>query len=155
MSGLYAGLAFGGIGGFFAEWWGWRYGFQVFGLFGILYSVVLLFFLKDRKEDDTDNTTDNQVVKEQGITFSGSVKALFSERSFIILLFFFCAYGIVNWLVYGWLPTFLKDHFHLSVGQAGISATGYMQIGSLAGVVAGVFLPINGRRRTTADVYMW
>jgi MFS family permease len=140
MSGLYAGLAFGGIGGFFAEWWGWRYGFQVFGLFGILYSVVLLFFLKDIKEEESENKSDKHVILEPGITISGSVKALFSERSFIIILFFFCAYGIVNWLVYGWLPTFLKNHFQLSAGQAGISATGYMQIGSFAGVVIGGIL---------------
>lgn len=33
MSGLYAGLALGGIGGFIAEWWGWRFGFQFFGAF--------------------------------------------------------------------------------------------------------------------------
>jgi MFS family permease len=36
MSGLYTGLAVGGIGGYIAELWGWRYGFQIFGLFGIL-----------------------------------------------------------------------------------------------------------------------
>jgi predicted MFS family arabinose efflux permease len=36
MSGLYAGLALGGIGGYIAEWWGWRSGFQFFGAFGIL-----------------------------------------------------------------------------------------------------------------------
>jgi len=30
ITGLYAGLAMGGIGGYIAEWWGWRYGFQFF-----------------------------------------------------------------------------------------------------------------------------
>jgi sugar phosphate permease len=55
-------------------------------------------------------------------------------------LFYFCAYGIVNWLIYGWLPVFLKSHFKLGLGQAGISATGYVQIGSFAGVIIGGFL---------------
>jgi MFS family permease len=55
-------------------------------------------------------------------------------------LFYFCAYGIVNWLIYGWLPTFLKAHFNLRLGEAGISATGYVQIGSFAGVLLGGFL---------------
>jgi MFS family permease len=44
---------------------------------------------------------------------------------------------MVNWLVNGWLPTFFKEHFHLGLGEAGISATGYIQIGSFAGVVIG------------------
>ncbi|MGH2623045.1 MAG: MFS transporter, partial [Sphingobacterium sp.] len=36
MCGLYTGLALGGLGGFIAEAWGWRYGFHVFGAFGVL-----------------------------------------------------------------------------------------------------------------------
>jgi MFS family permease len=47
---------------------------------------------------------------------------------------------MVNWIVYGWLPTFLKDHFHLDQGEAGISATGYVQTGSFIGVIIGGIL---------------
>ncbi len=137
ISGLYAGLAFGGIGGYFAEWWGWRYGFQFFGLFGIFYSVLLIFFLKDRKVLQSENTPENVEKTKSGMTILDSIKTLFSKRSFIIILIFFCVYGMVNWLIYGWLPTFLKDHFHLKLGEAGISATGYIQIGSFAGVILG------------------
>ena len=140
MSGLYAGLAFGGIGGYFAEWWGWRYGFQFFGLFGILYSVVLLFFLKDRKLIPNESTPDNAGNLKRDMTITDSIKKLFGKRSFVIILVFFCVYGMVNWLIYGWLPTFLKDHFHLNLGEAGISATGYIQIGSFAGVILGGIL---------------
>ncbi|HCI55602.1 MAG TPA: MFS transporter [Bacteroidales bacterium] len=137
MSGLYAGLALGGVGGYIAELWGWRYGFQIFGVFGILYSFVLIFFLKDRKpEDDESDISSNESVKES-ISIKGSLKALFKERSFIIIMVFFCAMGIVNWLVYSWLPTFLKEDFSLSLGKAGISATFYIQAGSFAGVLLG------------------
>lgn len=58
----------------------------------------------------------------------------------MVLLLFFSVLGMANWLVYGWLPTFLKEHFHLNLGQAGISATGYIQIGSFIGVLLGGFL---------------
>ena len=47
---------------------------------------------------------------------------------------------MVTWLIYGWLPTFLKDHFHLNLGEAGLSATGYIQIGAFAGVILGGIL---------------
>jgi MFS family permease len=49
MTGLYAGVFIAGLGGYIAELWGWRYGFQIFGVFGIFYSLFLLIFLKDKK----------------------------------------------------------------------------------------------------------
>ena len=137
MTGLYAGLALGGVGGYIAELWGWRFGFQVFGAVGILYSIVLLFFLKDAPPQPSENTSQKDIPSNQPITLFGSIKVLFRERSFLILLIYFSVLGVVNWLVYGWLPTFLKEHFHLTLGKAGISATGYIQIGSFLGVIAG------------------
>jgi MFS family permease len=139
ISGLYAGLAMGGMGGYIAEWWGWRYGFYVFGSFGVLYSLVLLFFLKDRQQEQSESTSDS-IIEKKDITLPESIKMLFGVRAFNTILIFFCVYGMVNWLVYGWLPAFLKEHFRLGLGEAGISATGYVQIGAFAGVIIGGIL---------------
>lgn len=136
MSGLYAGLALGGLGGYIAEYWGWRYGFRVFGLFGVVYAILLLVFLKDTQKV----IEEGEPKGEQSISLLDSFKQLFQSRAFLILLFYFSALGIVNWMVYSWLPTFLKEHFHLGLGEAGISATGYIQIGSFAGVLLGGIL---------------
>lgn len=137
MSGLYAGLALGGLGGYIAELWGWRSGFHVFGVVGIVYSIILLYVIKDYKKTPEEET---ETVVTDSISLSGALKELFSKTSFYILLVYFAVLGIVNWLVYGWLPTFLKDHFHLNLGEAGISATGYIQIGSFIGVILGGIL---------------
>lgn len=137
MSGLYAGLALGGLGGYISELWGWRSGFHVFGIVGIVYSVMLLYVLKDYKATAAEEA--EQPVTEK-ISVTGALKELFTKASFFILLVYFAVLGVVNWLVYGWLPTFLKDHFHLNLGEAGISATGYIQIGSFIGVVLGGIL---------------
>ncbi|SMC98174.1 MFS transporter [Pedobacter africanus] len=141
MSGLYAGLALGGMGGYIAELWGWRFGFHIFGAVGIVYSLLLLYVLKDHKAS-VETALEAPVTSEdtEKISLTGALKVLFSETSFYILLIYFAILGIVNWLVYGWLPTFLKDHFHLNLGEAGISATGYIQIGSFIGVIAGGIL---------------
>jgi MFS transporter, Spinster family, sphingosine-1-phosphate transporter len=136
-SGIYAGLILGGLGGYIAEWKSWRWGFIVFGIFGILYSIILLVFLKDSKSKSSENTSENITAQKATISISGSIKELFNERSFSILLFYFCIIGMVNWLIYSWLPTFLKDQFHLNLGEAGISATGYIQVASFAGVIIG------------------
>lgn len=141
MSGLYAGLALGGLGGYIAELWGWRVGFHIFGAVGIVYSLILLYILKDQKASaETEDTAAETSTQATGISLTGALKVLFSEASFLILLIYFAVLGIVNWLVYGWLPTFLKDHFNLNLGEAGISATGYIQIGSFIGVIVGGIL---------------
>lgn len=137
MSGLYAGLALGGLGGYISELWGWRSGFHVFGIVGIVYSLMLLYVLKDYKATEAEKA--EELVTEK-ISLTGALKELFSKASFFILMIYFAVLGIVNWLVYGWLPTFFKDHFHLNLGDAGISATGYIQIGSFIGVVVGGIL---------------
>ncbi|PST83568.1 MFS transporter [Pedobacter yulinensis] len=136
MTGLYAGLALGGLGGYIAEAYGWRAGFHIFGAIGIVYALILAYFLKDNKtagEEQPEEGADS-------VSIGGALSNLFSARSFYLLLFYFAVLGMVNWLVYGWLPTFLKEHFSLDLGEAGISATGYIQLGSFAGVLLGGFL---------------
>ena len=155
MSGLYTGLALGGVGGFIAELWGWRYGFQVFGLFGILYSFVLLYLLRDFSGAEEKNTPQEAPEAAEQLSLSNSFKVLFSERSFYILLFYFSILGMVNWLVYGWLPTFFKDHFNLALGEAGISATSYIQVGSFIGVIIGGILADRwSRKNEKGRLYM-
>ncbi|RZK56476.1 MAG: MFS transporter, partial [Pedobacter sp.] len=136
MSGLYAGLALGGVGGYIAEIWGWRSGFHIFGAFGVVYALLLLLLLKDYKAPISDEIESETPTSEK-ITALGALKALFNVSSFYVLLFYFAILGMVNWLVNGWLPTFLKDHFNLNLGEAGLSATGYIQIGSFVGVILG------------------
>lgn len=143
MSGLYAGLALGGLGGYISESWGWRSAFLVFGIFGILYAIFLYFTLKERK----GHVSDTDVTQREGMSMVRSIGALFKERSFNILLFYFTVLGTANWLIYGWLPTFLKEQFNLRLGEAGISATGYIQLGSLLGVVIGGLVADRWARR--------
>ncbi len=140
MSGLYAGLALGGIGGFIAEWWGWRSGFMVFGVFGIFYSVLLYFLLKDTPAENKNSAAGIPEPRKNEVSIRESLKLLFGIRSFNIILIYFSINGILNWLVYTWLPTFLREHFHLNLGKAGISATGYIQVSAFAGVLIGGLL---------------
>src|SRR5690606_5059557 len=137
-SGLYVGLALGGVGGYIAEMWGWRYGFHLFGFFGCLYALVLLFFLRDRRTDDLAHGI-QLAQRPQPVGFTDAAKTLVGERSYLVLLFYFVVLGIANWLIYAWLPTFLRGQFSLGLGEAGLSATLYPQIGSLVGVLLGGF----------------
>ena len=139
MCGLYTGLALGGLGGYIAEAWGWRYGFHVFGAFGILYALFLFYLLRDAKKTKEEEII-AQGKKEESYSVKEALKSLFQIPSYYVILFFFSALGMANWLVNGWLPTFVKDQFNLGLGSAGISATGYMQLGSFIGVIVGGIL---------------
>jgi len=135
MIGIYAGAALGGIGAVLAEYVGWRYGFRLFGGFGIGYSVVLLAFLRDAEPGEGEGGAENL-----SPSLVGAISGVFSSPAFVALFVVNVLVGVVNWAVYGWMPTFLKDRFNLSLGQAGLSATAYIQAASFFGVLVAGFI---------------
>lgn len=158
VSGLYAGMALGGVGGYIAQFWGWRYGFHIFGGFGIAYAIILMFFLKNAaKEEDQpqelESAAKDDAVEQVGIM--DTIRDLFGSRSFWVLLFYNAVLGMSFWLVNAWLPTFLKEQFNLSLGEAGVSATGYIQVASFIGVIVGGILADRwSRRNVRGRLYM-
>jgi MFS family permease len=140
MSGLYAGMALGGVGGYMADLWGWRFGFHLFGFIGIMYAVILWFTLTEYHDTKRNTNEESVASSEKKIDVGQTFRAIFRLRSFYIVLFYFAILGMANWIVNGWMPTFLKQQYALDLGAAGLSATGYIQIGSFAGVVLGGIL---------------
>lgn len=139
MSGLYAGMALGGAGGYMAEYWGWRAGFQIFGVTGILYAVILFIILRDTKQKITvDKTSATPSEPRAGIL--EITRNLFSSRSYWIIILYGTLLGIAFWVINAWLPTLFREGFNLSLGKAGISATAYIQVASFAGVILGGML---------------
>jgi MFS family permease len=136
MSGVYAGAALGGLGGYVAEHYGWRNGFTWFGLAGVSYAVVLFLFLHDRREIAAREATASSPAPEK-MSVLQCVRALFGQPSFLALLAYFTLFALANWGINGWLPTYLREQFKLGEGQAGLSATGYIQVASFAGVLLG------------------
>jgi MFS family permease len=47
MTGLSVGTGLGGVGGWLAEKQGWTFAFEVFGIFGIVYALVLIWVLRE------------------------------------------------------------------------------------------------------------
>ncbi len=144
MSGLYAGMALGGTGGYIADLWGWRYGFHLFGIIGIAYSFFLFFILRDVPENQ--NIGMDQITgypdkePEKRVAFGEMIRNLFGSRSYWIILIYGSLLVITFWVIYAWLPTYFKERFNLSLGEAGVSATAYIQVASLIGVIVGGIL---------------
>ncbi len=144
MSGLYAGLALGGAGGYIADYWGWRFGFQLFGSFGIAYALVLFFILRDASNEKPKaievNVNSEGTIENKKLSVADMLRGLFGSRSYWILILYSCLLGMTFWVIYAWLPTYFKEQFNLSLGVAGISATAFLQVSSFIGVLAGGIL---------------
>lgn len=135
VSGVFVGSGLGGLGGWLAERHSWSYSFNLFGLIGIGYSVVLLFLLRDApKEKVPALESSTSATKTRLIP---ALRDLFSRGSFILALLYWGVLGLVGWGIVGWMPTYFKEQFHLDQGSAGFSATGYLQAAALVGVVLG------------------
>jgi MFS family permease len=135
VSGVFVGSGLGGIGGWLAERHEWGYAFQLFGLIGVAYSILLVFILKDPVARTADG---GETDKEAGeANFLPALSSLLSSRSFLIALIYWGLLGLVGWGVNGWMPTYFKEQFHLGQGAAGLSAIGYLQAAALVGVIFG------------------
>jgi MFS transporter, Spinster family, sphingosine-1-phosphate transporter len=131
-SGIYAGLALGGIGGYIAQTSSWRNCFTWFGAVGVVYAVVLMFALRDAPV-----AAGEVPAKKNSVTVTETLRALWLQPAFWILVIYFTLPAIAGWVTKNWLPTYLADTFHLKEGPAGLSATGYIQMASFAGVLLG------------------
>jgi predicted MFS family arabinose efflux permease len=131
-SGIYAGLALGGIGGYIAQSSSWRNCFSWFGAAGVVYAIVLALTLKD-----SPRAIDDSLTRKNSVTARETLRALLAQPAFWILVIYFTLPAIAGWVTKNWLPTFLADTFKLKEGPAGLSATGYIQIASFCGVIAG------------------
>ncbi|CAG5018540.1 hypothetical protein DYBT9275_06022 [Dyadobacter sp. CECT 9275] len=138
MGGIMIGQSLGFVGGLLAENRTWNFAFAVFGMIGMMYSVVLLLTLRDRKKEDTHLTDSTET--PQRIGFKIAISELLGNKTYLLALSFWALGSIISWMVVGWLPTYYKEHFNLSQSMAGIYATGYFHTASLAGVLTGGYL---------------
>lgn len=151
MAGIMTGQSLGFLGGWLAENHSWNYAFTILGVFGICYALIIFFFLKD--------VTDKEIIvneqKSSKVNFGQSLRALFSNFSFICIVLFFGLISIVSWLIVGWLPTYFQERFQLSQTQAGIYSTGYVFTSAIIGVlVGGFFTDLWSRKNSNARIYV-
>jgi len=148
-SGIYAGLALGGLGGYIADHSSWRNCFTWFGAVGVVYALVLMCTLRDapKAEPMAKNSAPPAALRDL-------LRTLGRQPAFWILVAYFTLPAIAGWVTKNWLPTFLADTFHLRQGSAGLSATGYIQIASFIGVLlGGVVADIWMRRTDRGRIY--
>ena len=137
LSGLYFGQALGGFGATVAAEFSWQQAFHLFGLAGICYSIILIFFLKDNREKAVAKKV-NHVSGYQSV--KNSMGMLLGTMSFWIVLFYFTAPSFPGWAVKNWMPTLFSQSLHLDMSVAGPLATITIAGSSLISVILGGML---------------
>ncbi|MFM2413488.1 MAG: D-galactonate transporter [Armatimonadota bacterium] len=134
---IYCGVILGGFTGYIADspTLGWRFAFDAAGIVGILYGIVLFFFLKDAPRPAG---TAGLAIERPSVAVSA--KALFTNPSFILMVLYFTLPALSGWVVRDWMPAILKDKFHIGQGLAGVSATLYTNLAALGAVFLGGYL---------------
>lgn len=139
MTGLYMGQALGGFGATVAHQFSWQHAFQLFGLMGMMYSAVLIFFLKEIKSPLERKSIESNQNQSLYSWFSG-IKKVLSNRFFWIILFFFAVSSLPGWGIKNWLPTLFSENLHWQMSVAGPLATITIAASSLLGVIIGGLL---------------
>ncbi len=135
-TGIYLGQAFGGFGATIADNFSWQTTFHSFGLIGVLYSFVLIFFLKEKKGYNIENARQTTIWKEFAVSFKG-VGMLLTNVAFWVIIFYFSAPSLPGWATKNWLPTLLSESLQLPMSEAGPIATITMAMASFVGVLVG------------------
>jgi len=127
-----AGVVTGGwFGGWAASHVGWRPGFMLLGLIGLIYSAGLVGVFHalpapvEENKPPRSNRFENHLPR--------------APLYWMLTAAFACCCGTL-WIVYAWLPNTLYEHFHLSLASSGLNATIFIQTCSIIGVVGGAWL---------------
>jgi predicted MFS family arabinose efflux permease len=131
------------FGGWMADRGQWRGAFFVLGAIGLLYALPYFAFLRGVNENPTAATS----TPSKSLAFP----ILLRVRTFLLLCVVFPIFVFGLWLLYGWLPSFLKEKFALNQADAAFNATIFLQLTTAVGLLGGGVLADKMYRRTKAS----
>lgn len=148
---VYLGTIAGGtFAGLIGEHYGWRWSFIVFGGLGVILGFVLIRLLREPARGDADILDAGRVEKaaERKLPLREFLKAVWGTPTALLLMFAFMCANFVAMVLLSWMPKFLYDKFGLSLAMAGLSATIFVQLASMAGSPLGGWFADLLRSRT-------
>lgn len=134
MTGLYLGQAVGGFGATLAAAFSWQQTFHWFGVIGIVYAVLLMVLLYEKRDVAQENIL---ATPEQNIPVLKGFGMIFSNMAFWVILFFFASTSLPGWATKNWLPTLFADSLNTPMSQAGPISTITIALSSFLGILAG------------------
>lgn len=137
MTGLYTGQAIGGFGATVAAAVSWHTTFHWFGIIGIVYAVILMLFLHDKKTESIPTEKLQAPPHKEKESVFTSLKSLLTNVAFWVILLYFAAPSLPGWATKNWLPTLFAENLNLPMSQAGPISTITIAVSSFIGVIIG------------------
>ncbi|MBQ8761166.1 MAG: MFS transporter [Bacteroidales bacterium] len=133
MTGIYLGQVAGGFGSIFSNLLNWHSVFILCGLVGIIYSVVLIIFVRDPHRERKPKQLET---KSSELSVMKSILLVLSNMAFWAVLFVFTTISMPGWATKNWLPELLANvissNWDMNIGDA-MNYAGPIAVISLAG----------------------
>jgi predicted MFS family arabinose efflux permease len=143
-SSVYIGTVAGGtLGGAMGQHFGWRSSFTLLGLVGMVFCLLLFLCLKEPPEQSRAESRRKESLGE----ILKTIGDVYRVPMGWVLTGVFVGANFVAMVFLVWLPKFLVDKFDMSLSMAGFSATAYLQVASVLGVLCGGVLADRMARR--------
>ena len=112
---------------------GWRISFFLLASVGGVVALVLLLLFREPRRTDrgTSGEAESEIGRWQAV---GSVVRIQTYQAIALV---FVSTGVVISAVQYWLPRYLTDHFGLSLADAGLQATIWIQSATVLGLFCG------------------
>jgi predicted MFS family arabinose efflux permease len=120
----------GAFAGYSAQHFGWRTGFLVLGVLGVLLALAA----RSRITDAATPAGAPAVARPSAAT---ALRYLCRVPSFYVLLLKTMLAGFAIWIFLTWLPLYFNEAFKMSLGAAGFVGTFMLQISSMLGIAGG------------------
>lgn len=142
-TGIYVGLILGGFAGYVADSpsLGWSWAFSAAGIAGVVYAFPLFWLLRNPSRPGNPAASGMP-------SPAGALRSLLRNRNFILLVLYFTLPAIAGWVVRDWMPEVVRERYHLSQGDAGLSAVLSVQIASILGSLMGGWAADRWMRRS-------
>ena len=133
-SGVYAGTVAGGaLAGWTAQAYGWRSAFWWFGGAGIAVALAILLWLREPKR----GMAESEPAAGPAPASRQIARDVLANRHAWLLIVAFMGANFVAVVFLSWMPSFLYRKFSMTLAMAGWSATAYLQLASVMGVLSG------------------
>jgi MFS family permease len=136
-SSVYVGTV---AGSWFAAWLaerhGWRAGFYVFGVCGVLVAVLLYRALREPPRGGEPPKRNDSVAATPAVP----IASLFRDPAVLLLMATFVGANFVATIFLTWTPTFLVEKFGFRLSTAGLSGSAFIHLASAVSAPIGGIL---------------
>jgi len=135
----YVGVILAGwLAGYIADKLGWQYSFIIFGAVGVVWGIIMVIRLKDKKDDSDTKPSDSTVMSSETETKVGLLdgfKTVFTTPTALMLTIGFSGLIFVITGFMTWVPAFLQEEFGQSQAAAGFNSMFYTYVAAFIGVL--------------------